>query len=80
MFMFLRHTLIFCGVAAVVALCADILFWIILIAGAHLSGSGFFFSAKRSGWIAILAALWLISFLIGLPIARKFSGMPFPLV
>jgi hypothetical protein len=39
-----------------------------------------FFSAKRSGWIAILAALWLISFLIGLPIARKFSGMPFPLV
>jgi hypothetical protein len=78
--MFLRHTLIFCGVAIIVAFCADILFWITLVAGAHFSGSGFFFSAKRGGWIAILGALWLISFLIGLPIARKFSGMPYPLV
>jgi hypothetical protein len=79
-FLFLRHTLIFCGVAIIVALCADVLTSATLLAVAHFSEGGVLFSAKRSGWMAIFAALWLISFLIGLPIARKFSGLPYSLL
>ena len=78
-FMFVRYAAIFCAVAFLVALCADVLKSLALILIAQFSHGGVMFGATRRGWLVIFAAWWLISFLIALPLARKFSGLPFPL-
>ena len=79
MFMFVRHALIFCGVALVLALLADVLQFLTLLVLAHFSQGGVAFFAKRTAWIGIFALWWTISFLVALPLARKFSGLPFRL-
>src|SRR6266481_2126997 len=79
-FLFLRHALIFCGVAVVLALFADILLLLSLSVAAHLSTGGVGFLLTRGRWVAIFAVWWILSFLIALPVARKFSGLPFPLL
>jgi hypothetical protein len=78
-FIFLRYALIFCGVAIVLALCADILINVVLLAGAYVTGGGFAIFARRGGWIAVFAIWWILSFLIAMPLGRKFSGLPFPI-
>lgn len=74
---FIRHALIFCGVALAVALCADLLLLAGLFIGVRLTGGGFGFSSGRNGWIGLFAAWWVISFLIALPLATRVFGMPF---
>ena len=78
MFIFVRHALVFCAIALALALCADLLLWLTLIIVAHFSGSGVgFFTAKRSGWLGLFALWWTISFLVALPLAERFAGLPF---
>jgi hypothetical protein len=79
MFIFVRHAIIFCGVALVLALVADVVQFLTLLIWAHISGSGIGFFAKRSGWIGIFALWWVISFLVALPLASRFSGLRFRL-
>ena len=79
-FLFARYGAIFCGVAFLVALCTDVTRFLFFMLVASLSRSNFAFGATRRGWIAIFAMWWLISFLIALPLARKFNGLPFSLL
>lgn len=79
MFIFVRHALVFCTVALVLALCADVLQFLTLVIWAHVSGSGVGFFAKRSQWLVIFAVWWAASFLVAIPFARKFTGLPFRL-
>jgi len=78
-FMFLRNAVVFCTAALLVALCADALKFLTLSIGAHIWGS-FAVAAKPSGWIAIYAIWWAISFLIALPFMSKLGGFPFRLL
>jgi len=77
-FMFLRNAVVFCTAALLLALCADALKFLTFSIAAHTSGS-FAVGAKPSGWIAIYATWWAISFLIALPFMSKLGGFPFRL-
>jgi hypothetical protein len=73
-FVFARYAAIFCGVAFLLAVCADSVkfFALLLIRGS------FMFAATRRGWLFLFALWWLISFVVALPLARRFSGLPHP--
>jgi hypothetical protein len=80
-FMFTRYAAIFCGVALLAALLADIVQFVAFVLLARISSSGGFgLFATRRGWLAIFAVWWIVSFLIALPLARKFNGLPFSLL
>ena len=79
-FIFARYAAIFCAVAFLVALCADVLKFLAFMFIAHFSSGGVGYFTTRRGWLAIFAMWWIISFLIALPLARKFSGLPFSLL
>ena len=74
---FVRYALVFCIVALLLALCADVLMWLTLFIVAHFSrGGGIGFLAGRSQWLVIFAVWWATSFFIAIPFARKFAGLP----
>ncbi len=77
-FIFARYAAIFCGVAFLLALCADLVQFLVLVIVAHTSGCGVGYFNTRRGWLFVFALWWLISFVIALPLARRFSGLPFP--
>ena len=74
---FLKHALVFCGVALALAGCADLMLLLFLISGARLRGGGIGILAGRNSWIGLFVAWWLISFLVALPLSAKLFGMPF---
>ena len=79
MFIFVRLAVVFCTVAFLLALCTDVLQFLTLMIWTHISGSGVGFLAKRGQWLVIFAVWWAASFLIAIPFARKFGGLPFRL-
>ena len=79
MFLFARYALVFCIVAFLLAICADFLMWLTLFIGAHVSGHGVGFLARRSRWLVLFAVWWAVSFFVAIPFARKFASLPFRL-
>jgi hypothetical protein len=79
-FVFVRYAAIFCGVALLLALCAELAFWLALAVAAHFSSGGVGVFYARRGWLFLFALWWLISFVISVPLARKFVGLRFPLL
>ena len=65
--------MIFCGVAVLLALSADILLFLSFSVAAHFSTGGVGFLLTRGRWVAIFAVWWILSFLIGLPVARIYD-------
>jgi hypothetical protein len=78
--LFVRYAAIFCGVAFLLALGAEVAFWPGLAVAAHFSSGGVGFGSTRRGWMFLFALWWLISFVVAVPLARKFSGSQVPLL
>jgi Kef-type K+ transport system membrane component KefB len=77
MFFFVRYALVFCIVAFLLALFADVLMWLALVIVGHfVRGGGIGFLAGRSQWLAIFAVWWATAFFIAIPLARRFAGLP----
>ena len=79
LFILARYAAIFCGVAFLVALCADVVQFIALSLLAHYSGRGAGYFLGRGEWLVLFAIWWMISFPIAVPLARKFTGLPISL-
>jgi hypothetical protein len=69
---FLRPALMFCAVAMLLALAADVLFF-----GASQLLGGFAIGAKPTGWFILLAVWWLLALAIGTFVLRKIHIFPF---
>jgi len=69
---FLRVVSILCGVALLLAACADL-----SIFGASLVTGSFMIGGTRFGWTTVFSLLWIIALVLGLLIARKFHVFPF---
>lgn len=68
---FVRYALVFCIVAFLVALCANVLMWLTLFIAAHFSPSGVLFSVPQRHWLVVFAVWWAISFFIAIPFVRR---------
>lgn len=69
---FMKVVSIFCGVALLLAFCADATFWFFT----WTRGSAALFSTK-SGWVFLFFLFWVISFVLGLFITRRLQIFPF---
>jgi uncharacterized protein (DUF983 family) len=78
-FVLVKYAAVFCSVAIGLALLADISVFLTMLIASHYSEGGFAILLRRNSWIAVLAVWWVASFLISLPVAHKFTSLPFRL-
>jgi hypothetical protein len=75
-FVLVKYAVVFCSVAILLALLADLAFLLTLLIVSHFTGGGVGILLRRNGWIGVLAVWWVTSFLISLPILSRFTRLP----
>lgn len=69
---FLKVSLVFCGVALLLAIAADLA----LFLGARFAGGGVGLLATQRGWIIRFAIWWAVPFLIALLVSKILRVFP----